>query len=62
MSDGHLRIRRAEPGDIELVAALLEEASSGLSTKGIRQWPKRFDHAVPSPALDEVRSAMGTVY
>lgn len=51
MRDGQWRIRRAEPGDVNLVAALLDETAGWLRAKEVHQWPARFDPEVLMPAV-----------
>jgi len=41
-----VEIRRAALADLELVAGVLEEAAAWLRSRGIDQWPARFDREV----------------
>ena len=51
VDDGPWRLRRAEPGETGLVAALLDEASAWLGSRGVRQWPARFAPDLLAPAV-----------
>jgi ribosomal protein S18 acetylase RimI-like enzyme len=39
-SNGIVHLRRAAPGDLDLVLSILSEAGQWLMSKGIRQWPQ----------------------
>lgn len=52
VDDRQWHIRCAEPGDVGVLAALLEETSGWLRSKGVEQWPTRFDPNVLTPAIE----------
>ncbi len=45
-------MRRARPEDVERAAAILEEAAGWLRSRGIEQWPARFQREV---IADDIR-------
>jgi ribosomal protein S18 acetylase RimI-like enzyme len=50
--NGDLDVRRAEPGDLDEVVAILSEAARWLLERGIRQWPDPFPHDRVAALLD----------
>jgi GNAT superfamily N-acetyltransferase len=45
-------VRRAGPGDIEVVLAVLADAAAWLRARGVDQWPDRFPVDWVMPAID----------
>ncbi|MFF5034598.1 GNAT family N-acetyltransferase [Nocardia salmonicida] len=48
---GLVEFRRAEAGQIGEVLEVLDEAALWLTSRGVRQWPTRFDPAWVEPAV-----------
>ena len=46
-----MKIRRARPDDIDVVLDVLAEAAAWLQTRGIEQWPDRFERDWVMPAI-----------
>jgi len=47
-----VRIRRARPGEIEVVLAVLTDAAAWLRARGVEQWPDRFPTDWVMPAIE----------
>jgi GNAT superfamily N-acetyltransferase len=47
-----VRVRRARPGEIELVLAVLADAAAWLQARGVEQWPDRFPTDWVMPAIE----------
>jgi GNAT superfamily N-acetyltransferase len=47
-----MRVRRAEPGDLEVVLAVLAGAARWLKERGIEQWPDRMPVEWVKPAIE----------
>jgi GNAT superfamily N-acetyltransferase len=46
-----VQIRRARPGEIEVVLAVLADAAAWLRARGVEQWPERFAADWVLPAI-----------
>jgi GNAT superfamily N-acetyltransferase len=47
-----VQVRRARPDEIEVVLAVLADAAAWLRTRGVEQWPDRFDRGWVMPAIE----------
>jgi predicted N-acetyltransferase YhbS len=45
LGDDTVALRRAQAGDLDAVLAVLNEAAGWLASRGVQQWPPRFDPA-----------------
>ncbi|MGW6620523.1 GNAT family N-acetyltransferase [Nocardia sp. NPDC055002] len=58
---GLVEFRRAEAGQIGDVLEVLDEAAQWLASRGVRQWPTRFDPAWVEPAVSRGETWLVTV-
>ena len=56
-----VQIRRAEPGDVGVVADVLEEASEWLRRRGIEQWPATFPRDWLGPPIERGETWLATI-
>lgn len=56
-----MRVRRAGPGEVEIVVAVLAEAAGWLRERGIEQWPDRFPADWVMPAIDRSETWLAEV-